>query len=220
MRNNLLNAVVFVGTLVLFSGCETGEGLESYEHVYASEVVSFVPGEGAGFGQDDLPFVVLGEPAGSALTGSLDVLSLGVGGEIILGFGDCMIVDGAGPDFIVHENAFWVGGDSDYIWMELGEVSVSMDGENWYVFPCDPVSSEEEVPEGCAGQTPTFEHDAAAMTLLQPGLTGGDAYDLAELGLDQVRYVRIRDRSTNGAGPAAGFDLDSVAVIHGEMQPE
>jgi len=220
MKNNLFFAVVFVGSFVLFSACEPGEGLETYEHVYASEVMSFVPGEGAGFGQDDLPFVVLGEPVGTALTGSLDVLSLGVGGEIILGFGDCMIVDGAGPDFIVHENAFWVGGDPEQIWMELGEVSVSMDGEDWHVFSCDPLSGYEDIPQGCAGQTPTFEHDAASMEFLEPAVTGGDAYDLADLNLEGIRYVRIRDRSTDGTGLAAGFDLDSIAVIHGEMQPK
>ena len=216
MGNNPFYGILFVGLLVPFSGCEPGEGTATYEHIYASEVISFLPGDGAGFGQEDLPSVVLGPPAGSAYIGSLDVLSLGVGGEITLGFGENAIVDGAGPDFIVHENAFWVAGDADTVWMELGEVSVSPDGENWHVFPCNPESGQDEFIGGCAGQTPTFEHDASSMAQLAPEVTGGDAYDLADLDLERVRYVRIRDLSIEGAGPAAGFDLDSVAVIHGE----
>ena len=42
--------------------------------------MSFEPGGNAGFGQDQLPDVVLGPPMGKGTSrGSLDVLSLGVG---------------------------------------------------------------------------------------------------------------------------------------------
>jgi len=53
---------------------------------------------------------VLGPPRGKPGAGSLHVLSLGVGGEIVLGFGGS-IVDGDGPDFVVFENAFFIDGD-------------------------------------------------------------------------------------------------------------
>ena len=45
---------------------------------------------------------------------------------------------------------------------------------------------------------------------------GGDAFDLADLELESVRYVRIRDLSESGRGMAAGFDLDAVGVIHAQ----
>ena len=76
-------------------------------HLYAQELVSFEPGEGAGYGQDKLPNVVLGPPQiGEPISGSTDVLSLGVGGEIVLAFVDVNIVDGPGVDFVVWENPF------------------------------------------------------------------------------------------------------------------
>ena len=57
--------------------------------VYASSVEALELGEGAGYNEDKLPDIVLGPPRGGGmLKGSLDVLSLGSGGEIVLGFGD------------------------------------------------------------------------------------------------------------------------------------
>ena len=54
-----------------------------------------------------MPDIVLGPPVGGgALAGSLDVVSLGFSGEIVLCFEPNAIVDGPGADFIVFENAF------------------------------------------------------------------------------------------------------------------
>jgi hypothetical protein len=65
---------------------------------FADQVVSFTPGEFAGFGQDKLPYIVLGPPNGrGASAGSSDVVSLGKLGEIVLGFDDVGLVDGDGP---------------------------------------------------------------------------------------------------------------------------
>ena len=76
---------------------------------FADVVVSYDPGEGAGFGQEDFPSIVLGPPMGGGENaGSLDVLSLGENGSIILEMTDGAIVDGPGADFIVFENPFWV----------------------------------------------------------------------------------------------------------------
>ena len=38
---------------------------------------------------------------------------------------------------VVFENAFWPGGVRSMVYAELGEVSVSEDGETWLSFPCD-----------------------------------------------------------------------------------
>lgn len=181
---------------------------------YAESVVAFVPGPGAGFGQDRFPDVVLGPPAGSgAGSGSLDVLSLGVGGEIVLAFGERDLVDRAGPDLVVFENPFWVGNDPTRVFAELGEVSVSTDGASWRSFPCDVTGAGMGQFPGCAGWTPTRVYDPAELPL-DPMNSGGDAFDLAEVGLERARYVRIRDLATTGQGPSAGFDLDAVGGVH------
>ena len=51
---------------------------------------------------------------------------------------------------------------------------------------------------------------------IDPGLTGGDAFDLETLGLTRATFVRIRDRSRDGAGNTAGFDLDAVGIVHAD----
>lgn len=190
---------------------------------YASEVVDFKPGEGAGWGAENLPDVVLGPPAGAEqsapASGRDQVLSLGAGGEIILAF-DGLIVDGPGADFVVFENPFWVQNDPENVWYELGEVSVSQDGESWHTFHCDEEGAGSGQWPGCAGWSPTKVYDAQALIPLDPAQTGGDVFDLADLGLDFVRYVRIRDllESANSTAENAGFDLDAVGVVH--LEPE
>jgi hypothetical protein len=182
---------------------------------YASEVVRFEPGDGAGFGEDDLPGVVLGPPEGKGReAGSLDVLALGIEGAIELGFGSSSIVDGVGPDFVVFENAFWPGGVAEQVFAELGEVSVSEDGETWLSFTCDTAGRGDGTFPGCAGWSPTLEYDPKAVVPLDPELSGGDAFDLADVGLASASFVRIRDVSRAGSSPTAGFDLDAVGVVH------
>ena len=70
---------------------------------------------------------------------------------------------------------------------------------------------------GCAGVTPTFSHPDNSVSPNDPEVSGGDAFDLADLGLQSARFVRIRDTGTNPyEGVAGGFDLDAVAVVNGE----
>jgi hypothetical protein len=184
---------------------------------YAREIVSFEPGESAGFGEDALPDVVLGPPDGRGeLSGSLDVLSLGKGGTIVLAFGELGIVDGEGPDLLVFENAFWPSGDPTLVFAEPGEVSVSEDGTEWHAFACDAEGDGMGRFEGCAGFTPALEYDASATVPLDPGVTGGDAFDLADVGVARARFVRITDVSNAGAEPSAGFDLDAVGIVNFE----
>jgi len=187
---------------------------------YATSVVRFEPGADAGFGDDDFPDVVLGPPSGKGLTaGSLDVLSLGEGGSIDLGFGDRVVRDGDGPDFVVFENAFWPGGDSTAVFAELGEVSVSDDGDTWLTFPCDTTGDGAGRFPGCAGWSPTLEYDPNDVVPLDPERSGGDAFDLADLGLATARFVRVTDRSSGGAAPSAGFDLDAVGAVYEAADP-
>lgn len=181
---------------------------------YAQSVVDFSPGEGAEFGQDRFPGVVLGPPKGRGKSeGSLDVLSLGAGGEITLAFGDRAIEDGEGADFIVYENPIIpYGGGPEDVYAELGEVSVSRDGETWKTFECDTEPESPGTWPGCAGWNPVLEYDPEKVNPPKPGITGGDPFDLAEVGLEKARYVRIRDLDEEGGGEKAGFDLDAVGI--------
>lgn len=180
---------------------------------YATQVVSFSPGLNAGFGEDD-PKVVLGPPRdGSPDRGSLHVLSLGVGGEIVLSFGEDVIFDGPGPDFVVWENPFWIGGNQQAPYAELGEIAVSNDLETWHTFACDSTATMP-YDVGCAGWRPMVPFDVCGMQPLDPTKTGGDAFDLADLDVKQARYIRIRDLAKNGLPPSAGFDLDAVGGVH------
>jgi hypothetical protein len=182
----------------------------------ASCVERFAPGPGAGFGADGYPDVVYGEPSGGGPTaGSLDVLSLGRAGEIVVGFDGGAIVDGDGPDFIVFENAFYPnaagGPDETRPFAELGEVAVSADGEDWAVFPCEA----ESFPfEGCAGWHAVLAPADGAISSFDPDAAGGDAFDLRALGVAEARFVRIRDLSGIGQADTAGFDLDAVAIVN------
>lgn len=170
---------------------------------FITEVVDVQYGEGAGFGQESFPNIVFGAPMGGGENrGSLDVLTLGEGGSITVGF-DVGIQDGEGPDLIVFENAF-VG------WLETGIVSASIDGETWFGWDCDFIDADNGFP-GCAGATPTLSHPDNCIDARDYELAGGDAFDLAEIGLTEARFIRIED---SGANTLGGFDLDAIVVIH------
>jgi hypothetical protein len=51
---------------------------------------------------------------------------------------------------------------------------------------------------------------------VDPSVAGGDAFDLAALGLPRAGFVRVRDLGLGSPTPdTAGFDLDAVASVHG-----
>src|SRR5688500_6081095 len=128
-------------------GCSTEpQNATEPQSDFVVEVVEFLAGENAGFGQESMPEIVLGPPDGGfSSQGSVDVVSLGTGGSITLRM-DQEIVDGDGADFIVFENPFEIAGGA--VFSEAGEVSVSDDGETFTAFPCDP---SRDAPNGCAG---------------------------------------------------------------------
>jgi hypothetical protein len=179
---------------------------------FATEVASVEYGPGAGFGQGAMPAIVLGPPEGSGATqGSLDVVSLGNGGTIVLGFGPQTITDGPGADFIVFENAFWAGGDPDAPFAEPATVAVSEDGETWTEIPC---TATEAPYQGCAGWSPVYANALDnEIDPHDPAKAGGEAFDLASVGVPSARFVRITDRPDLD-GFAGSFDLDAVALVH------
>ena len=200
---------------------------------FVTAVVSFSPTDCAGFGQSAMPGIVEGPPVGGGTGhGSTDVVSLGSGGSIVVSFAPNAIVDGPGPDFIVFENPFWIGGDSSNPYAEPGEVSVSDDGVTWASFPCTPTSTRRSVTAR-ASKPPYRQLRRLAGRLLatrrtgyspvDPSVAGGLALDLATVGLTHARYVKIVDQTHEAcpeAGPRPdtnGFDLDAVAIVNAEM---
>jgi hypothetical protein len=174
----------------------------------------------AGFGQPQLPSVIQGPPLGGGDDhGSLDVLSLGTGGTVEVSFGTNAIVDGTGPDFIVFENAFYPSGNpSSVVFAEPGEVSVSDDGVTWKTFPCTATAA----PYGaCAGWHPVYSTPDNGISPFDVKNAGGDAFDLADVGLAHAKFVRIVDKGTETCPAQAppntnGFDLDAIAIVNAE----
>lgn len=179
---------------------------------YVTSVESFSPGTGSDFGQAALPEIVFGPPKGGGdNAGSLDVVSLGNGGSITLGFAPTQIVDGPGPDFIVFENPFFPVGHPESVFVELATVEVSEDGTEFQAFPC---ATSDPPYDHCAGVRPVLANpDENTIDARDPNLAGGDAFDLAELGLSGARFVRITDR-VDLAGFNGTFDLDAVSIVH------
>lgn len=204
-----LNAI-----LALAGSIAVAFAVDATEDPFVDRVVAFEPGEGAGHGKDELPGIVLGPPhGGGKLAPSDHVLSLGKGGTITLEFVDNEVFDGKGPDLLVFENAFLraPGDDPGNGFFELAKVEVSFDGKEWKEFPYDTITRE-----GCAGHHPVLANpDENKISPTDPEKAGGDPFDLKEVGLKVVRFIRITDLGTaGGAEGTAGFDLDAVAAVH------
>ncbi|MFQ3599482.1 MAG: T9SS type A sorting domain-containing protein [Chloroherpetonaceae bacterium] len=190
--------------------------------------VSFGPNFNVGYGSDNpnFPQCVLGLPDSTARPcapafSPTELLSLGRGGSITLYFRR-PIIDQPGADFTVFENPFYLACDTNRVFAETGIVSVSKDGITFVEFPFEVIDSLSiQSPRryrGLAGVTPT---NGAVSPLLpgspNQGRSGGDSFDLADVGLDTVYFVRITDAAdrVNDGGPIAdSFDLDAVVAIH------
>lgn len=198
---------------------------------FADRVAAVTVGAGGGGGELAR---VLGPPDGrGAFAGSHDTFSLGLGGSITVEFTDNLIVDGPGVDFTVFENAFLLAGEVTYPpYAEPATVSVSDDGVDFKTFPC--ATDATPYYPGCAGVYPVFatrDDPASALVpsttpiaalvglpfegFVPPAGSGGDSFDLADVGLTQARFVRIdAGRLRFGLDGLAGFDLDAVAAVH------
>lgn len=128
-----------------------------------------------------------------------EICSIGLGGTIVMGYRAGLVVDGPGADILVVENAFKYSATRTYA--EPARVEVSKDGVEWTTFPFDSITLI-----GCAGVTP-----------------GGNEFDLATIGIDSIRWIRITDVTSiilaNTKHPyydptLSGFDLDVVMGLH------
>lgn len=212
----------FVGGLIsllggiLFAQCACGERCfpPSPPSVWPVRVVDYAFGTSQTFGQDSryFPYNVLGPICTTATptrpcADPCQVVSLGKGGYITLAF-DPPIADGPGPDFIVFENAFTYG--SGQVFEEWMIVEVSQDGQDWRVFPYDSVTGA-----GLAGRTPTgCSRCTGEIDWQDPAQAGGDAFDLAQVGLRWARWVRLRDATHWQPPDRLSADLDGAIAIH------
>ena len=130
----------------------------------------------------------------------------------MVGWKGAVVVDGPGADLTVFENAFRYG--NGRLFAEPARIEVSTDGVHWTSFPMDTNTFA-----GCAGMTPTHGDQDPG----DPTVSGGDAFDLASIGVDSIRYVRITDVTTmlmnDPTNPLydpslTGFDLDAVLGLH------
>ena len=166
------------------------------QHPFAAQVISCNTNGGAGGGLF-LPQNALGAPQGGGLyQGSLNVHSLGIQGQLTLGF-TVPICDGPGADLLVAENPFMTSVFGQ-VFAEVCFVEVSSNGVDFARFPArysgpnvDP-GPFGAVDIGCyenlAGATPVLAGSAQ-----YPGAdpqdvveAGGDAFDLADLRQDPL----------------------------------
>lgn len=151
-----------------------------------------------------------------APSGTMDVFSIGELGEVVIELKDYYLVDGLGDDLSLFENPF--SG-----WYECAEVSVSQDGSTYYDFACDQYDATETFA-GCAG-VGIVNSGLSHSAYLNSNLSGGDQFDLATVGLEWAKYIKITDvglcstsTSSTYSGPLNGFDLDAIAVLNGEYE--
>ncbi len=189
---------------------------------FVDRVVEFKQGNGGGFNSDQLPDIVLGCPhGGGELLGSSHVLSLGHEGSITLEFVDNEVIDREGVDLLIFENSIKPAPNTGAVnpGYDLAKVEVSEDGVKWKTFPFDTASRK-----GCAGYSPVYSNpetdEGKEISPTDPKKAGGEAFDLAEVELKVVRFVRITDLglSTLGGKTTKGFDLDAVAAVHSQAR--
>jgi hypothetical protein len=212
-------AATFAGAGAVFAGARARA-----DQFYATGVVSQHVGSPnqPAFSQQSK---ALGGPRGGGLSQqSLDVLNLGVGGDLTLGFDNGPVVrtitNQPGADFIIFENAFYAGGNANTSMAELIFVEVSSDGTNFARFPVESATANPVGPfgtidpanvSGFGGVHPVFANvDTNATDPFDPAAAGGDAFDLSALStnplvtgglvnLNAVRYVRLVDVLGDGS---------------------
>lgn len=127
---------------------------------------------------------------GGTNSGSLDVFSLskvGQGSSLVLRWSGKTILNGVGIDFVVFENPWVIGSNSNSVFLEPIIVEVSRDNSNYCGF--NPTysggttySRNPSDWQNFAGKTPVLYNDATnrldTESLFNPALAGGDGFDL------------------------------------------
>lgn len=215
---------------------------------YADTVLNFNPLTRGGYGSDGIPHNILGPPNGTStfvpayLPGHVVSLhaSKSGGGSIVLKFTNNIIESGNGLDFTLFENVFFIANDPKRRFMEPAIVEVALHEDEWHRFPCRvQIAADGSIDlkqptyytSGFTGVNATTGDDPT-----DPTRSGGDSFDLTNLGrpdLTWIRFIRIiatgdqvlRDNtgipishtSENSAlngRASSGFDLDAASAVN------
>ncbi len=228
---------------------------------FADAVKTYAPLSAGAWGSEFAPDNVTGPPWSSLGQSSpqtfspanakTDVLSLhtrnvtsgqATSGSIVLEFKDNIIELGNGTDFSIFENVFFIRSNPNNRFMEPAIVSVALFEGQWFRFPVDVIPTtggtvpDESNPSyfarGFAGRNATTGDDPT-----DPLRSGGDAFDIQELGIPDltwVRFIKIETTGHNarlddlGGQPikhtattdalsgqgSSGFDLDAVSAVN------
>jgi hypothetical protein len=215
----LVAGTAFAGSFAPAAG-QTGSGAIHMDDTafvaWATGWENYIIGTGVD-GTWQTPDKALGKAVGT----SFDIVCLGNGGQITMTFGN-PIVDGSGADFAVFENSF------NNTFLELGYVEVSADGSNWYRFT--NYSTTVSPVGGYGSVDPTDIYQLGSKYIQGYG----EGYDLAQLDLEEISYVRILDIIGDGSNldsvdnpiydptptwGSGGFDLDAIGVINQGAAP-
>jgi hypothetical protein len=218
---------------------------------WAAQVVSYSPGSGVNAGYDN-PSSALGEPTRFTGVGvfpgavtpfnpaylGTEIVSIGPGGSLVVGFGQPVTDDPANPygiDLLCFGNAGYIdtnfptGTSGGMFGAGGGLVEVSADGLTWFAttvaadgrFPTlgyadltDPYAlNPGGVPADFTRPVdPAFDPTGLNFQQISAaygGSGGGAGIDLATLGLAAVTYVRISNLSTSGTT----VDIDGLSDV-------
>lgn len=180
--NTTTNAGILLATTVVSAPGHTGLGF--YDQRRALNGI-----RGAGTGAQSTDVFSLDNPGFNSNRST----------ELVLSWGGKKILNGDGIDFIVFENAFYQGGDTQVRFMDLLVVEVSDDAVNYCGFGPDYAASSESTYsnnpahwQNFAGVSPVlYNIENNNLTLQQlfenangdrvPDQAGGDGFDLALL---------------------------------------
>ena len=169
---------------------------------WANAVTSYAPAPGVAGAWANSSFT-LGAVSGDHFdVASLgDLASGGTPGRLTLHFAN-PIRDLSGADFTVFENAFFQGTGAASLFAEFAYVEVSADGVNFARFPARSLTAAAVGQYGSIDPTDVF--NLAGKHVNAFGASWGTPFDLADVGLVSVSYVRFVDI------PGNGTSLDSL----------
>ena len=141
------------------------------------------------------------------------LVMLGNRGTLVVEVVGGALMDKEGADFVIFTKpTTQFTGETRFV-KKPAFVSVSeeMPTGPWIHFPCESGRGFG----GCAGTTPSVYSGGYNFSNV-----GGDRFDLAEIGVQKVKYIRIddADRSHSGDPEFDGIPLDSLALLHAERE--
>lgn len=216
----ILTSIVYSqNDIVLTKGDKSGNIYSGY--TFADNIISHNGREIKSFSKEKALNGVFG--AGDEY-GSLDVFVIGDGKEAVFEWKGKKIVNGAGADFKVFENGFYIGGGDTRMSLDLGIVEVSKDGKTWHRFPVsyDDTQFKNSIigKNGFIGLKPVYLNMKDNFINPSEVSAGGDAFDLSDVDIekgDSIKYIKLIDAGddySDGQIASNGIDIDGVCAFY------